>query len=170
VSETSKNRREYINARNLLEEAKSKLKDFDTIMGSVKREYEKLRETGILCKAFNENESDDPEIIEVSRLCWNHVFKHPHKRGTKVEKIERALCFPMVLKLLKKTTTYQEVSRETDSGGNRYLSFAIIGYVRGNRIKVLIRKPYKATNAGKVLWSFYQMSSAPSRKQDSLME
>lgn len=170
MAESQKNRREYINARNLLEEAKSKLKDFDTIMGSMKSEYDKLKEEGIPCKAFSENESDEPEMIEVTRLCWNHVFKHPHKRGTKIEKIERALCFPMVLKLLKKTTTYQEVSRETDKGGNRYLSFAIIGYVRGNRIKVLIRKPYKATNAHKVLWSFYQMSSAPSRKQDVVME
>lgn len=76
----------------------------------------------------------------MSRLCWNHVFRHPIKRPSKLEKLERALCLPMAIKLLEKTTTYQEVSREKDKGGNEYFFFGIIGYVRGNRIKVVIRK------------------------------
>lgn len=106
------------------------------------------------------------ETIEVTRLCWNHVFRHPHKRPTKVEKLERALCFDLALKLLKRTTTYQEVSRETDRGGNTWLYFGIIGYVRGVRMKVIVRKQEKNTNPKKVLFSFYQMSSAPLRKKE----
>jgi hypothetical protein len=158
-------RREYLNARNLKEEARQKLKDYDAIMGRTKRDYNLLREAGIPCRAFLENEQDDPEVIVVTRHCWNHVFKHSTKRQSKVEKLERALALPMALKLLRKTTTYQEVSREKDCGGNSYLSFGIVGYVRGNRIKVIIRKQEKNTNAKKVLYSFFQMSSAPSRKQ-----
>lgn len=155
--------REYIQARNLLREAKAKIKDFDAIIGRTKKDYEKLRKTDISCEAF----SNDKVIkITVTRHCWNHVFKHPVKRSTKIEKIERALCFPMAIKLLKKTTTYQEVSREKDKGGNQYLFFGIIGYVRGNRIKVIVRKQEKNTNAKYVLFSFYQMSKAPISKKE----
>lgn len=81
-----------------------------------------------------------------------------------MEKPERALSFPLAIKLLEKTTTYQEVSKEKDKGGNRYLSFGIIGYVRGNRVKVILRKPEKSTNAKLILFSFFQMSSAPTKK------
>ncbi len=95
----------------------------------------------------------------MTRQCWNHVFKHPVKRSTKIEKLERALALPMAIKLLEKTTTYQEVCREKDKGGNDYLFFAIIGYVRGNRIKVIVRKQSKNTNAKYILFSFFQMST-----------
>ncbi len=151
--------RKYINARNLQEEAKQKLKDYDAIIINLKKEYETLRKTGIQCNAFTDGENSKTETIYVTRLCWNHVFKHPIKRQLKIEKLERALAFSLAIKLLKKTTTYQQVSRERDKGGNKYLSFGIIGYVRGNQIKVLIRKPEKSTNSKKVLWSFYQMSA-----------
>jgi len=158
-------RREYLNARNLREEATQKIKDYEAIMGRMNQDYDALREVGIPCRAFLENETEELETILVTRQCWNHVFKHATKRQSKIEKLERALAFPMALKLLKKTTTYQEVSREKDKGGNTYLSFAIIGYVRGNRIKVIIRKQEKNTNAKKILYSFFQMSAAPTKKQ-----
>lgn len=149
--------RNYIQARNLKMEAKAKLHDFDSIMGRAKKDYEKLRVAGIRCYGFGEKEVQ----IQVTRMCWNHVFQHPVKRRSRVEKIERAMCLPMAIKLLKKTRTYQEVSKERDKGGNRYLAFGIIGYVRGNRIKVIIRKQDKVTNPQYVLYSFYQMSQAP---------
>ena len=149
--------RSYIQARNLKAEASAKIADFKAIIGRTKNDYEKLRVTGVKCKAFSEKEID----IQVTRMCWNHVFNHPIKRRSKVEKLERAICLPMALKLLKKTTTYQEVSKEKDKGGNNYLSFGIIGYIRGNRIKVIIRKQDKVTNPQYVLYSFYQMSQAP---------
>ncbi len=132
-------------------------------MGTVREEYERLRETGIPCQAFAKD-GNDSETLVVTRQCWNHVFKHPVKRQSKVEKLERALCFPMAIKLLHKTTTYQEVSREVDRGRNKYLSFGIIGYVRGNQVKVVIRRQLKSTNPKYVLYSFWQMSAAPTTK------
>ena len=153
-------RRQYINARNLREEAEQKRKDYDAIIGRVQKEYDALRATGIPCRAFAKD-AEEFHTITVTRQCWNHVFKHPVKRQSKVEKLERALCFPLALKLLKKTTTYQQVSREVDKGGNKYLSFGIIGYVRGNQIKVVIRRQLKSTQPKYVLYSFWQMSSAP---------
>jgi hypothetical protein len=148
--------RNYIQARNLFEEAKVKIKDFDAIMGQVKKEYDLFRGMGITCDAFKENNSK-PIVIQVTKQCWNHVFKHPVKRQTRMEKLERALCFDLAIKLLKKTTTYQEVSRETDKGGNEHLFFGIVGYVRGNRIKVIIRKQLKCTDPSYILFSFFQM-------------
>ncbi len=160
-------KREYIQARNLLAEAKAKIKSYDAVLGTVRKKYETLRKTGIPCKAFSVSGIAEKKIT-VTRQCWNHLFKHPTKRKTRIAKLERALCFDMAIKLLKKTTTYQEVSREKDKGGNEYLFFGIIGYVRGNRIKVLIRKQEKYTNAKYVLFSFYQMSKAPiTQKQEN---
>jgi hypothetical protein len=156
--------RRYLQTRNMRTEAQAKLKDYDAIMGKVEQELDGLRATGIQCKAFMENEGEPPEVIQVTRQCWNHVFKHPVKRQSKVEKLERALAFPSALKLLQKTTTYQGVSVETDKGGNTYLVFEIVGCIRGNRIKAIIRKQAKNTNAKKVLLSWWQMSSAPGRK------
>jgi len=155
----------------LKQEAQEKLKDYDAIIGRAWRDYEKLREEGIPCKAFVETDGQ-PEIIQVTRSCWNHVFKHHHKRGTKLEKLERALSLPLAMKLLKRTTTYQEVSREKDRGGNTWLYFGIVGYVRGVRMKVIIRKQEKSTNPQKILFSFFQMSSAPAKVQqkDELIE
>jgi len=148
--------RNYIQARNLLEEARAKLKDFDSIMGRVRKEFDVLREADIRCEAFKE---EGGMAIQVTKQCWNHLFKHPIKRPTKIEKLERALCFDMAVKLLEKTTTYQEVSKETDKGGKEYLYFGIIGYIRGNRIKVVIRKQLKYTDPQYILFSFYQMSA-----------
>jgi hypothetical protein len=159
--------RKYLQTRNMRAEAQAKLKDYDAIMGRVEQELESLRTEGIPCKAFAENENDDPEIIQVTRRCWNHVFKHPVKRQSKVEKLERALAWPSAMKLLRKTTTYQGVSVETDKGGNTYLAFEVSGCIRGNRIKAIIAKQPKNTNAQKVLLSWWQMSSAPSRKADT---
>ena len=122
-----------------------------------------LRKTGILCPAFAKD-GVEATPITVTRQCWNHVFKHPVKRQTKVEKLERALCFPPAIKLLRKTTTYQQVSREVDKGGNKYLSFGVIGYVRGNQIKVVIWRQLKSTNPKYVLYSFWRMSAAPTDK------
>lgn len=153
------NKRNYIQARNLRSEAKQKLGNYDAIMGRCRTDYEVYRKNGIPCKAF-----DREDIVWVTKMCWNHVFKHPIKRPSKIEKIERALCFPMAIKLLEKTTTYQEVSREKDKGGNHYLSFGIIGYIRGNRIKIVLRKQDKITNAKLILYSFYQMSHAPEKQ------
>jgi len=158
-------KRNYIQARNFLKEAKEKIKDFKSILGRTRKDYEELRQKEIVCKAFQDNGNESLRI-SVTRQCWNHVFNHPVKRPTKIDKIERALCFPMAIKLLEKTTTYQEVSREEDKGGNTFLYFGIIGYVRGNRIKVIIRKQEKNTDAKYVLFSFYQMSSAPVRKDE----
>jgi len=154
------NARNYIQARNLLEEARTRLKDFEAIMGRVRKEFDSLRETGVSCPAFKED-GEIARIIQVTKQCWNHLFKHPIKRPSRVEKLERALCFDMAVKLLQKTTTYQEVSKEKNSGGSEYLYFGIIGYIRGNRIKVIIRKQLKHTNPQYVLFSFYQMSSGP---------
>ena len=158
-------RRNFIQARNLRKEAAEKIKDYDSVIGRMRRDYEALRSSGIPCKAFLEDDGE-AQIIAVTKQCWNHLFKHPIKRPSKIEKLERALCFPMAIKLLKKTTTYQEVSKEKDKGGNNYLSFAIIGYIRGNRIKVIIRKQEKNTNVKLVLFSFFQMSSAPVKKEE----
>lgn len=151
------------------QEATSRLKDYDAILGRVSTDYEKLRKTGISCRAFLEADGE-AETIEVTRLCWNHVFKHPKKRPSKIDKLERALCFDLALKLLRRTTTYQEVSREKDNGGNVWLCFGVIGYVRGVRMKVILRKQEKSTNPKKILYSFFQMSSAPSRAQNEIHE
>lgn len=158
-------KRNYIQARNLLQESKERIKDYDSILGRTKKDYEQSREKGISCRAFSVNGKIAQKII-VTRQCWNHVFKHPVKRPSRIEKLERALCFPMAIKLLEKTTTYQEISREKDKGDNTFLFFGLIGYVRGNRIKVIVRKQEKNTNAKLVLFSFYQMSSAPTKKEE----
>ncbi|MBA4336882.1 hypothetical protein C0416_03890 [bacterium] len=149
--------RRYIQARNFLKEATLNIKNYDSILSKTRKDYEGLRNTGISCNALSNK-------IAVTRQCWNHVFKNPNKRSAKVKKLERALCFPYAIKLLNKTTTYQEVSREKDKGGNAHLFFGVIGYIRGNRIKVIIRKQEKNTNAKYVLFSFFQMSFAPAPK------
>lgn len=154
------NKRNYIQARNLRAEAQGKLGDYEAIMGRTEKDYEALRKTGILCKAFKEK----GDVIIVTRMCWNHLFKHPIKRPSRIDKLERALTLPLAIKLLQKTTTYQEVSKERDKGGNHYLGFGIIGYVRGNRIKVILRKQEKHTNAQLILYSFYQISHAPTKE------
>jgi hypothetical protein len=159
-------RRTFLQARSLRQEAQDRLNAYDTIMGSMQAEYDRLRTTGIECKAFLESDGK-AERIHVTRICWNHIFKHRIKRSTKIEKLERALAFPLAIKLLQRTTTYQEVSREKDRGGNVWLYFGIIGYVRGVRMKVIIRKQEKSTNAQKILFSFFQMSSAPFALQKS---
>src|SRR3990167_9113688 len=101
--------RQFLQARSLRQEAAERLMNYDAVLGRTWKDYEALRETGILCHAFLENDGK-PETIAVTRMCWNHVFKHHHKRGSKLEKLERALSFPLALKLLQRTTTYQEVS------------------------------------------------------------
>ena len=162
--EQRNHRRQFLQARSLRQEAAERLESYDAVMGRIWTDYEALRTSGIPCRAFLENDGKS-EIIAVSRICWNHVFKHPHKRGSRLEKLERALSFPLALKLLQRTATYQEVSRERDRGGNTWLYFGIIGYVRSVRMKVIIRKQEKSTNPQKILFSFFQMSSAPARKQ-----
>jgi len=165
VNDMLKNyRRQFLQARSLRQEAQEKLKDYESAMGRAWRDYEKLRKEGIPCKAFVEADGQS-EVIQVTRCCWNHVFKHRHKRGTKLEKLERALSLSLAVKLLNRTTTYQEVSREKDRGDNTWLYFGIIGYVRGVRMKVIIRKQEKSTNPQKILFSFFQMSSAPAKTQ-----
>lgn len=156
--------RRYLQTRNMRSEAQGKLKDYDAIMGRVEKEIESLKADGIRCGAFTESENDEQEVIQITRRCWNHVFKHPVKRQSKVAKLERALAWPSALKLLRKATTYQGVSVETDKGGNSYLAFEISGCIRGNRIKVIVAKQAKNTNAQKILLSWWQMSSAPSKK------
>ena len=158
--------RKYLQTRNMRTEAASKMKDYAAIMGRVEQEINALKSDGISCRAFTENENDDPEVIQVTRKCWNHVFHHPVKRQTKEEKLERALAWPSAIKLLRKATTYQGVSVEKDFFGNTYLAFEISGCIRGNRIKVIVAKQPKRTNAQKVLLSWWQMSSAPSKKQE----
>ncbi len=151
--------RQYIQSRNIQREAVDRLADFDAILGRAKNEYDKLRASGIVCQAFQEN--GEIETIDVTRHCWNHLFKHPVKRPSKIEKLERAIVLPLAVKLLLRTTTYQEVSRDVDAGGNTWLYFGIIGYVRGVRMKVVIRAQEKITNAKKILFSFYQLSGSP---------
>ncbi len=154
------NMRNYIQARNLKKEAEEKLKDFEAIIGRVRQEYKAMSLTGIACPAFDDG-NGKPIAILVTRSCWNHIFDHPVKRRSRVEKLERALSWDFAVKLIKKTVTYQEVSRERDRGGNEYTSFGIIGYVRGNRIKVIVKRQNKTTNPKYTLYSFYQMSQAP---------
>ena len=153
-------KRTYIQARNLRSEAQAKLADYEAVMYKTAKDYYALRKTGILCKAF----TDSGDVINVTRLCWNHIFKHPKKRSSRIDKLARALALPLVIKLLQKTTTYQEASKERDKGGNHYLGFGIIGYVQGNRIKVVLRKNEQNSNAQLILYSFYQMSNAPTKK------
>ena len=160
--------RRYLQTRNMRTEAALKIKDYDAIMGRVEQDLNALRTDGIPCKAFMENDSDEPESIQVTRRCWNHVFKHPVKRQSKVEKLERALAWPSAMKLLQKATTYQGVSVETDKGGNTYLAFEISGCIRGNRIKVIVAKQAKNTNARKFLLSWWQMSSAPKDTKEEM--
>ncbi len=160
-------RRQYENARDFREEAKRRFKDYDAIMGRTWAEFERLRQTGIRCRAFLSDVNGEPEIIEVTRQTWNHLFKHAVKRRSKVEKLERALCLSFAVKLLERTTTYQGLSRERDRGGNRYDAFEIVGCVRGCRIKVIIKKQHKRTNARKILLSFFQLSGAPVKKGET---
>ncbi|MFH1375972.1 MAG: hypothetical protein ABIH35_04875 [Patescibacteria group bacterium] len=156
--------RRYENAKDFRSEAKLKIGDYDSIMGRTKQEFIEVRKTGIKCRAFLSAKNKTLEIIEITRTCWNHLFKHPTKRRSKTEKLERALCWPYAIKLLEKTTTYQGFSREKDRGGNRYDAFEIVGYVRGCRIKIVIKKQGGYTNTKKTLLSFYQLSGAPIKK------
>lgn len=158
--------RKYLQTRNMRAEAAARLQDYDAIMGRAEQELGALKDDGIPCRAFADSDKDAPEVIQITRRCWNHVFRHPVKRQSKLEKLERALAWPSASKLLKKTTTYQGVSVETDKGGNSYLAFEISGCVRGNRIKVIVVKQAKNTNAKKILLSWWQMSSAPSKKTE----
>jgi hypothetical protein len=164
MAKNEAHRRQFLQARSLRQEAMDRLKDYDAILGRTQADYERLRTTGIQCKAFMESDGTS-ETVHVTRLCWNHVFKHRHKRASKIDKLERACAFPLALKLLQRTTTYQEVSRERDRGNNVWLYFGIVGYVRGVRMKVIIRRQEKSTNPQKVLFSFFQMSSAPAHQQ-----
>lgn len=160
-------RRRYENARHFEQEGNDKLHAFEAIMGTAKKLFEELRQSGIECPSLRGRNNDMPVTIQVTKSVWNHVFKHPFKRRTKGEKLARAIAFPEAVKLIKKNTTYQELSREKDRGSTTCLYFAIIGYIRGNRMKAIIRRQEKRTNQQFVLHSFYQMSSAPSRKQDA---
>jgi hypothetical protein len=145
-------------------EAEKKLHNYKAVMNQTRQRYDALKATGIECEAFLDL-SGHVETIQVTNRCWKHVFEHPKKRRSEVERLERALTFQAVIKLLRKARTYQEVSIEKDKGGRTYLSFGIIGYVNGNRIKVLVRRDRKITNAKKILFSFFQIQSAP-RKVD----
>lgn len=147
-----------------MQEAQRKIHNYKAIMNQTRQRYDELKPTGIPCDAFLDM-SGKTEVIDVTNKCWKHVFEHPRKRRSEVERLERALTFQCAIKLLKKTRTYQEVSIEKDKGGRTYLSFGIIGYINGNRIKVLIRRDKKYTNAKKILYSFFQIPSAP-RKAD----
>lgn len=156
-------RRVFQNSKLFIDEARSKLKDYKAIMNQTRKAYDALKTTGIQCSAFLDG-SGSAEIIEVTNKCWKHVFEHPRKRRSDVERLARALTFQSAIKLIQKSTTYQERSHERDLRGARpYMSFGIVGYVRGNRIKVLIRRDYKHTNSKKILYSFYQLSPAPKK-------
>ena len=85
------NKRSYIQARDLLAEAKAKINDYDSIMGRVHKDYEALRSVGIPCQAFKDDLK--PTVIQVTRSCWNHKKKHPVKRTSKVENLKHHLCF-----------------------------------------------------------------------------
>lgn len=152
-----KSKRNFIQARNLLLEAKSQIQEYYNILRKVREKYEKLRKTNIYCKAFTEDHS--PKIILVTRQCWNHVFRHTQKRRSNLRKLERALCFDLAVKLMKKSTTYQEVSIEKDKGNNKYLTYGIIGYIEGARVKVVIKKNESKEGFKLILYSFYQLSS-----------
>lgn len=157
--------REYLNAKDFIKEAQDKLKNYDAIMGQTKKLYEQLKTNGIETRAFS-GESDDTEKIVVTNKCWKHVFEHDVKRRNPVERLARALSLPSAIKLLKKATTYQEVSIAKGKPGFRpYKEFGVIGYVRGNRIKVVLRQDVKFNKKELVMYSFYQLSSAPREKQ-----
>ena len=96
------NSRHYIQARNLRQEAEEKLKDYEAIMGRVWSDYRKLCDAGIECAAFGNDDNSKSHMVYVTRNCWNHVFKHPIKRQSKIEKLERALCLDLAIKLIKK--------------------------------------------------------------------
>lgn len=154
----------FQNIDNFRADAQKKLHNYKAVMNQTRQRYDSLKSTGIECEAFLDI-SGNAEIIQVTNRCWKHVFEHPRKRRSEVDRLERALTFQAAIKLLNKTRTYQEVSIEKDKGGRTYLSFGIIGYVNGNRIKVLVRRDKKITNAKKMLFSFFQIPSAP-RKAD----
>ena len=158
--------REYLNARDFIREARERLADYAAILGQARQRYDALKRDGIPCRAFLDG-GGTPERILVTNKCWKHVFEHPRKRRTPAERLARALTFPSALKLLEKTTTYQEVSIARGRAGQRpYHEFGIIGYVRGNRIKVVLRQDVRHTGKRqKVLYSFYQLSSAPRGQQ-----
>jgi len=157
--------REYLNAKDFAKEAQEKLKDYDAIMGQTKKLYEDLKTNGIETMAMS-GEGGEPETVIVTNKCWKHVFENPVKRRAPVERLARALTLPSALKLLKKATTYQEVSIAKGQAGFRpYKEIGIIGYVRGNRIKVVLRQDSKFNKRQFILYSFYQLSSAPRDKQ-----
>lgn len=161
--------REYLNAKDFIKEAREKLKNYKSIMTQLKQSFEELKKDGIQTMAFSGN-SDNPETIIVTNKCWRHVFEHPRKRREPVERLARALTFPSILKLLKKSTTYQEVSISKGKSGRRpFREFGIIGYIRGNRVKAVLRQDVKHNKKEKVLYSFYQLSSAPRKQQRKAM-
>lgn len=157
--------REYLNARDFIKEARDNVHNYKAIMTQTRLRYDGLQQTGIKCRAFLGG-TGDAETIVVTNKCWRHVFEHPLKRRTPAERLARALTFPSALKLLEKTTTYQEVSISKGRFGQRpFYEFGIIGYVRGNRIKVVLRQDVRHTKKQKILYSFYQLSSAPREQQ-----
>jgi hypothetical protein len=54
----SRLRRQFIQARNLRQEAAEKVKDFDAILGRLHADYEAIRQACIPCRAFVEGDGE----------------------------------------------------------------------------------------------------------------
>ncbi|MFH1546016.1 MAG: hypothetical protein ABIE14_01405, partial [Patescibacteria group bacterium] len=68
-------KRNYIQARNLLQEAKAKIKDFNSVIGRTKDDYDKLRQTDILCNAFSLNGKKAQRIVAIYATVANKLYK-----------------------------------------------------------------------------------------------
>ena len=73
----------------------------------------------------------------VTRSGWDHIVFQ--KKRTTAEQIKRLKALPLAKKLLETATTYQE---HRSHGQTNY--FALVGFIEGVRIKVVIRSRGKS--------------------------
>lgn len=105
---------------------KHKLSNLEKAQRHAWRFYDHWRKTGSKSPAF------DGEMIDVSRLGWDHLL-NPLKKRSRIEKIRRLKALPLAKKLIEQSTTYQD--HRTD----REISFwAFVAYLNGQQIKVVV--------------------------------
>lgn len=109
--------------------------------GKHKSNYKKARDTAenFYFKKWRGKEKIAPafsEIVYISRAGWDHIVFQ--KKRSKAEQLRRLKALPQAQKLLETATTYQE---HRSKGENQY--FALVGFIEGQRIKVVIRSKGK---------------------------
>ena len=110
--------------------------------GKHKSNYKKARDIAEIFyfKKWHNKEKIAPafgEIVYISRAGWDHIVFQ--KKRSKAEQLRRLKALPQAKKLIETATTYQE---HRSQGENHY--FALIGFIQGLRIKVVIRSKGKS--------------------------